>query len=161
MSLLSLSLFASVCLIIEPIHVIFVRLYVIAGAQCETRPISFRAGGSHCVCCLFCWLIAQTRSHLLCASVSLSLSSGCAAFWRRGLCKRSPSMSTDVPCLCVCVCVWLHPSVAPLLSHPSVCPLPADFNQISDTGASALAAALNGSQLKKLVLGEYFEPFGD
>ena len=39
------------------------------------------------------------------------------------------------------------------------CPSPvsscAEGNQISDAGASALAAALQGSQLKELVLGEY------
>ena len=72
MSLLSL-FFASVCLMLEPIYVMFVRLYVVAGAQCETRPFLSRAGGSHCVfVVLCCWLSAQTRSHLFCVAVILS-----------------------------------------------------------------------------------------
>ena len=50
MSLLSLSLFASVCSMLEPTHVMFVRLHVVvAGSKCQTRRFLFRAGGSHCV----------------------------------------------------------------------------------------------------------------
>ena len=160
MSLVSLSLFASVCPIVELVHFMFVRLHIVAGAQCETRPILSRAGGSHCVFVVCPAGSVPQHAATSFVLLSVSLSSGCAAFWRRGLCKRSPSLVTDVPCLCVCVCV-APPFRRPLLCHPSFCPLPADGNQISDTGASALAAALNGSQLNTLWLREYFEPFGD
>ena len=81
MSLLSLCVFASVCLMLEPIHVMFVRLDVVAGAQCQTRPFPFRAGGSHCVfVVLSCWLSAQTRSHLFCAGVILSRQRMCGVW---------------------------------------------------------------------------------
>ena len=112
MSLLSLSLFASVCLIIELIYVIFVRLYVMAGAQCETRPFLSRARGY--IVFLLCCAAGSVHKHAATSFVllSFSLGSGCAAFGRQPLCNSSPRLVTDVPCLCVCVCVWLHPSVA-------------------------------------------------
>ena len=45
---------------------------------------------------------------------------------------------------------------SPLLSASLLrCLFLADSNQISDAGASALAAALQGSQLERLVLSEY------
>ena len=44
MSLLSLSLFASVCLMVERNHVIFVRVHLVAGAEWQTRPLVSRAG---------------------------------------------------------------------------------------------------------------------
>ena len=133
-----------------------VHLHLVAGARCPTRPFLPRAGGSHCV--FVVCPAGSVHQHAATSFVilSVSLSSGCAACGRRGLCKRSLSSPTDVPCLYVCVCGWGDPPfLRPLLCHPSFCPLPADNNQISDTGASALAAALNGSQLNTLWLGEY------
>ena len=72
MSLLSLSLFASVCLMLEPIYVMLVRLDVV-GAQCETRPFLSRVGGSHCVfvVCLLLAQCANTQPPLLCCCHSL------------------------------------------------------------------------------------------
>ena len=105
-------------------------------------------------------LLAQCPKHATTSFVLLTVSLSRADVRRLGVrsfANAQPLLVTDVPCLFVCV--WLRSSVAPL--HPSFCPLPADDNQISDTGASALAAALKGSQLNALFLGEYFEPFGD
>ena len=65
----------------------------------------------------------------------------------------------------VCLSLQCRRGVSPLSFADGVagcvrpCPSPvssfADRNQISDAGASALAAALQGSQLKTLYLGEY------
>ena len=117
MSLLSL-FFASVCLMLEPIHSICVRLHCVAGAQCQTRPILSRAGGSHCVfvVCPAGSLPkhAATSFVLLC----LNLESGCVR--RLGVstfANAPPCSATDVPCLCVCVYGSAVPS-------PPSCPIP-------------------------------------
>ena len=60
--------------------------------------------------------------------------------WRRG--GASPLSFADV------VAVRVPPCPSPVSSF-------ADDNQISDAGASALAAALQGSQLEQLNLREY------
>ena len=136
----------------------FVRLHCVAGAQCQTRPFLSRAGGSHCVFVVCpAGSVPKTRNHLLCVADSLSRERMCGVRASGPLQTLSPLwLLTFRACVCVCM--------APLFRlplHPSFCPLPAGDNQISDTGASALAAALNGSQLTRMNLGEYFEPFGD
>ena len=88
---------------LEAIHVMFVRVDVLAGAQCQTRPFLFHAGGSHraFVACLS----GSVPKHAAASFVvlPLNLESGCAAFGRQPLCNRSLALVTDVPCLCVCV----------------------------------------------------------
>ena len=119
MSLLSL-FFASVCLMLEPIHSICVRLHCVAGAQCQTRPILSRAGGSHCVfvVCPAGSVPQHAATSFVLVSVSLSRADvrrlGVGAFANAHL-----SLVTDFPCLCGSALP--SPPPVPSLFLPSSC----------------------------------------
>ena len=81
MSLLSLSLFASVCLIIEPIHVMFVQLDAVASARHGPFCLALEV---HIVFLLFV-LLAQCPKHATTSFVLLTVSLSRADVRRLGV----------------------------------------------------------------------------
>ena len=123
MSLVSLSLFASVCPMLEPIRVMRMRLHIVARAECETRPILSRAGGSHCVFVVCPAGSVPQHAATFFVLLSVSLSSGCAAFGREPLCASAGvcvlTLSVRV---CACPASRLAAPLCPIsLSCPPSC----------------------------------------